>query len=198
MEGSGAKFFLFIGISHRRSLEHRDFKQTQLILIKPGSGKSVNYWGLFSLDFAFTTRKLTYPCLWQVCIWELWLRKSSQNDAATLVHLEREREQGPNWEPASPCTLCSLGPETDWNVNWHCTTLRTTARRDFSSARVVCNSSKTGLKQGGSAGWRCDWASYEKTSKWMSKRHFWGHVRGSKSFGRRLCRNWSIFEKSNR
>ncbi len=102
MEGSGAKKFLFIGISHRRSLEHRDFKQTQLILIKLGSGKSVNYWGLFSLDLAFTRRKLTYPCLWQVCIRELWLRKSSQNVAATLV-------QWAQWNQRAVAEKCFFG-----------------------------------------------------------------------------------------
>jgi hypothetical protein len=52
-------------------------------------------------------------------------------------------ERGSLTKNLPPCTLCSPGPETDWNFDWHHTGLWTTARRDFSHPWVVCDSSKT-------------------------------------------------------
>jgi hypothetical protein len=51
-----------------------------------------------------------------------------------------------------PRTLRSLGREIDRNVAWRHTALRSTARQDFSCARVVCKNSKTGPKRGGQNG----------------------------------------------
>jgi hypothetical protein len=89
--------------------------------------------------------KLTSPGIWRMCNRALRFRfrESAQNSEAILLYLERVR---PDWEPASPRTLRSPGREIDRNVACHRTTLRTTARRDFSCALVVCNSSKTSRK----------------------------------------------------
>jgi hypothetical protein len=55
-----------------------------LILIQPGSEKSVNYRGLFSFDLAFTRCKLTSPGIWLMRNRALRFQKSAQYGAATL------------------------------------------------------------------------------------------------------------------
>jgi hypothetical protein len=70
------------------------------------------------------------------------------NMPRSVRHLGRG-EKRPDCELATPHTLRGPRPETDWNVDWHRTVLRTMARRDFSRPRVVCNSSKTKWKGGG-------------------------------------------------
>jgi hypothetical protein len=115
-----------------------------LTLNQPGSEKTVNYRGPFSYGLAFMRCKLTSPGIWRMCNTALQFQESTQNGGAILLYLERAR---PDWEPASPRTLRSPGQEIDKNVAWRRTALRTTARRDFSRARVVCNTSKTGRKQ---------------------------------------------------
>jgi hypothetical protein len=58
---------------------------------------------------------------------------------------EKERKNRPDCKPATPRTLHSPRPETDWNVDW---------------------------QKGGSAGYRRDQISDEKLPKSLSKRHF--------------------------
>jgi hypothetical protein len=119
-----------------------------LTLIQPGSGKSVNYWGLFDFDLAFMRGTLTSPSVGSVCNRALRFRESTQNGAATLqYYTEKERETGPTENPSPPRTLRIPGPANVRNVNWRRTALRTKARRDFSHIKVVCSSSKTGRKQ---------------------------------------------------
>jgi hypothetical protein len=62
------------------------------------------------------------------------------------LYSKKERESGPDWGTATPRTLRSPRPETDWNVHWCRTSLRTTARRDFSRHQVVGIHSKTKRK----------------------------------------------------
>jgi hypothetical protein len=84
-----------------------------------------------------------------MCNRALQFREFGQNGTAILLYLDRA---GPDWEPAYPCTLRSPGREIYRNVAWRSTALWTMARRDFSSARLVCNNSKTGRKRGGRNG----------------------------------------------
>ncbi len=84
---------------------------------------------------------------------------------------EKEREIGPDWEPATPRTLCGLGPETDLHSDWCRAGLWTTAWQDFSRPWVVCNNSKTERKEGGSASWCHCRTSNENTSKCPPKCH---------------------------
>ncbi len=46
-------------------------------------------------------------------------------------------------ENLHPRTMYAPRQESDWNADWWCTGLQTTARWDFSLPQVVCNSSKT-------------------------------------------------------
>ncbi len=69
-----------------------------------------------------------------MCNRALWFWESAQNSAAIILYLEWARNW-PNWEPASPNTLHSPGPEIDWNVDWCRTALRTTARGTSSPLR---------------------------------------------------------------
>ncbi len=70
----------------------------------------------------------------------------------------RKSERGsPSANLPPPCTLHSLGPETNRYNDWRHTRLQTTAWPDFSFIRVVCNNSKTMLKVGrGCSGWTSD------------------------------------------
>jgi hypothetical protein len=77
---------------------------------------SVNYRGPFSFDLAFTRCKHISSGIWQVNNRALRFWKSAQNSAATLPHLERVRDRA-DWEPASPRTLHSSRPKTDWNID---------------------------------------------------------------------------------
>jgi hypothetical protein len=120
-----------------------------LTLNQPGSRKSVNFWGPFSFDIACTRCKLTSPGRWQMCSRVLQFREFSQNGVTILLYLDRAR---PDLESASPRTLHSPGREIDRIVARRRTPLRTTARPDFSSARVVCNNSKTSRKRVGRNG----------------------------------------------
>jgi hypothetical protein len=102
---------------------------------------SVTYWGPFGFDLAFTRCKLTFPGIWGVCMYRaLRFWESAQNGAATLIHSQTENPLPPH----------STRPGTrNWSeFNWLRTALRTTARRNFSCVRLVCNRSKTGRKRG--------------------------------------------------
>jgi hypothetical protein len=171
-----------------------DSLSMSLTLNQPGSGKTVNYQGPFSLGLPFTRCKLTSPSIWRMCNRALRFRESAQNGGAIFLCLERAR---PDWEPASPRTLRSPGREIYRNVACCRTALRTTARWDFSRAQVVCNTSKTGRK------WECRNVS-TATELLIQKRQngrqnviFWRHVRSSKRFARRFCRNRSFLKKSD-
>ncbi len=75
-------------------------------------------------------------------------------------------------------TLKKFDSETDQNVDWRCTALQTTARRDISRTRMVCHSSKTGQKWGDSRVmprqnfWRKNVKMYIKTSFFKSDQEF--------------------------
>ncbi len=84
-----------------------------LTLNQPGSAKSVNYRGPFSFGLAFTRCKLTSPGRRQMCNRALRFWQFGQNGAAILLYLDRAR---PDWESASPLTLCGPGREIDRNV----------------------------------------------------------------------------------
>jgi hypothetical protein len=167
--------------------------RVSLTLNQPGSGKSVNYRGPFAFGLAFTRCKLTSSGNWVLCIERCgfgYLPRTVRR-AATLI--------GPLWKSERLARLRTRHPPHStrpgtWNSSefyWRHTSLRTTARRDFSRARVVRNSCKTGRKQG------CRQSS-DATEFLMKKRQngrqnvvFWCHVRSSKRFGRRFCKNRS-------
>jgi hypothetical protein len=68
----------------------------------------------------------------------------TQNCAAILLHFERARNQ-PKWETAPlHCSLHRAWDEKLIGMLTDADRTRTTARRDFSRARVVCNDSETG------------------------------------------------------
>ncbi len=72
-----------------------------LTLIQPGSGKSVNYRGLFGFDLAFTICKLTSPSFWHVCI----ERCGFGNLPRTVwqhLYTENQRETGPTENQPPP------------------------------------------------------------------------------------------------
>jgi hypothetical protein len=62
----------------------------------------------------------------------------------------------------------------------------------FSCSQVVCICSKTMQKKRGVGNVSRGGTSDEKTSRWMSKRHFWHHVRSSIRFGRRFFRTHNL------
>jgi hypothetical protein len=156
-------------------------KSSVFTLNQPRSGKTVNYRGPFSFGLAFTRCKLTSPGIWRQCNRVLRFRESTQNSGAILLYLERVR---PDWEPASPRTLRNPGQEIDRNVAWRRTALWTTARRDFSRARVV---SRTGRKRecrNVSAGTEL---LTKKSQNGRQNVIFWRHVGNSKRFARHFC-----------
>jgi hypothetical protein len=67
-------------------------------LIQPGSGKSVNYWGLFSFELAFTWCKLISPSIRRVCNRALQFWESGR---MVWQHYctEKEQETSPNENP---------------------------------------------------------------------------------------------------
>ncbi len=156
-----------------------------LTLNQPGSGKSVNYRGPFGFHEVLTHLSRYLGRMYRALrFWE-----SAQNGAATII--------GPLRKSETPARLITHHPPHStqpgtWNWSefyWRRTALRTTARRDFSRARVVRNSCKTGRKWG----W---WHSSDATELLTKIRQngrqndvFWCHVRSSKRFGRRFCRN---------
>jgi hypothetical protein len=68
------------------------------------------------------------------------------------VHLERARERAPLRTRLPPALYAAHDRKLIEIFYWHRTVLRTTARRDFSRAQVVCINSKTRRKGGGSPG----------------------------------------------
>jgi hypothetical protein len=94
---------------------------------------------------------------------------------------------GKNLPP--PCTLHSQGLETDWYSDWWRAGLQTTARPDFSCPGLVCNSSKAERKGGGRQGGAAAGLLTNIRQKVCQNAIFWGHVRSSKRFERRFCRN---------
>ncbi len=141
-----------------------------LSLIQLGSRKSVNYQGSFSFDPAFTRCRLTSPSIWQMCTRVLRFQKSTQNGAATLLHLERARDW-PEWEPTSLHTLSALDQKliemlhdaaphcrprpggTSPTLGWYALTVKLVRSRKVS--RIV-------LQQN----------FWWKNIKWMSKHYF--------------------------
>ncbi len=106
----------------------------RLTLNQPGSAKSVNYWGPFSFDLAFTRCKLTYPGRWQMRNRALRFWEFGQNCAALLLYLDRAT---PDWEPASPYTLCGPGQEIYRNVP--SAALHCGPRPDWTSPALRCS-----------------------------------------------------------
>jgi hypothetical protein len=159
-----------------------------LILIQLGSGSLSTTRACSHLTSTSWGVNSPVPVFCQVCNRVLRFRKSAQNGAATFLPLERAREQT-RLKTASPCILHGLGPKSDWKIDWRCTGLWTMARRDFSRTQVVCNSNKTGPKWRGSAVSRCDWLLTKKHQNGCQNIIFWCHVRSSKRFERRFCRN---------
>jgi hypothetical protein len=92
-----------------------------------------------------------------------------------------------------PHSTC-LGPETDQNVDW---VLWTMAWQDFSRDRVVCNSRKTGWKRGRRQSHAVTELLTKKCQNGCQNVIFCCHVRSSKRFGGRFCRNRSILNKSD-
>ncbi len=109
--------------------------------------------------------------------------------AVPTGHLERARESA-KLQPRHPSHSPQPGTGNR-SVKWLALRwLQTTARLDFSRPQVVCNSSKIERKGGGSAGWCMAGLLMKICQKVsLSNCHFWGHIRSSKRFGRRLCRN---------
>jgi hypothetical protein len=101
-------------------------------------------------------------------------------NSARTVYLDRARH---DWKPASPRTLRDPEREIDRNVAWRRTALRTTARQDFSRARVVCKNSKTGSKRGGRNG--------SAVTELLTKKRQTGRQNVI------FCRNRSTLKKSN-
>ncbi len=167
------------------------FKVADLTLNQLGSGKSVNYRGPFGFGLAFTRCKLTSPGIWGVCIEHCGFRESAQNGAATLI--------GPLWKSKRPARLRTHHPP-------HSTRQGLETDRNFIGAAPHCGPRPGGtslalawsviaVKTGRKRGW---WQSNDATELLTKKRQngcqnivFWCHVRSSKRFGRRFCRNRS-------
>jgi hypothetical protein len=66
--------------------------------------------------------------------------------------LRKSERAGPTENPPPPALYAARDGKLIGIFYWRRTVLRTTARRDFSRAQVVCINSKTGRKGGGSAG----------------------------------------------
>jgi hypothetical protein len=147
-------------------------KSTQLILalIKLESRRTVKYWGPLSFDLTFMRLKFTSLGIYSLCNRELRFREFVQNSAVPFSPLRRLRE----WTWLRTChpprTLNSPGPETEWNADWQCIGLRTTACGDFVHPWVVWNSNKT--EGGGTVAWRSVRSFDIISSKCRSKCHF--------------------------
>jgi hypothetical protein len=116
--------------------------------------------------------------------------ESAQNGVAILLYLERVR---PDWEPASPVFYAALEGKLIGmlpDAAPHCES----RPGDFSRTRVVCNDSKTGQKREGLQGCAATEHLTKKPQHGCKNIIFWRHVRNSKWFARRFCRNRSILK----
>ncbi len=118
-----------------------------------------------------------------LCFWEF-----AYNGVAPSVHLERTKRADTTENPPITHILHGLGLETDWNSDYCCTGLQTTAHWDFSCPWW----SEIAVKVRG----RDDRGVMPQLDFWcyivkmnINTLVFWHCVWSKKRFARRFCRN---------